>query len=94
MGWSAPSSAPTHTCRPPTSRSSPGGTAFLCDGGFTGPHESVIGREIEPIIRRFLTNMPQKFEVAKERVRLQGAVVEIDELTGHAKSIQRVSEAL
>ncbi len=72
----------------------PGGTAFLCDGGFTGPHESVIGREIEPIIRRFLTNMPQKFEVAKERVRLQGAVVEIDELTGHAKSIQRVSEAL
>jgi hypothetical protein len=72
----------------------PGGTAFLCDGGFTGPHESVIGREIEPIIRRFMTNMPQKFEVAKERVRLQGAVVEIDELTGHAKSIQRVSEAL
>ncbi|HWH69481.1 MAG TPA: TIGR00282 family metallophosphoesterase, partial [Candidatus Sulfotelmatobacter sp.] len=34
----------------------PGGTAFLCDGGFTGPHESVIGRDIEPIIRRFRTN--------------------------------------
>jgi len=72
----------------------PGGTAFLCDGGFTGPHESVIGREIEPIIRRFMTNMPQKFEVAKGRVLLQGAVVEIDELTGHAKGIQRVSEAV
>jgi metallophosphoesterase (TIGR00282 family) len=72
----------------------PGGTAFLCDGGFTGPHESVIGREIEPIIRRFMTNMPQKFEVAKGRVLLQGAVVEIDEQTGHAKGIQRVSEAL
>ena len=72
----------------------PGGTAFLCDAGFTGPHESVIGREIEPIIRRFMTNMPQKFEVAKGRVLLQGAVVEIDEQTGKAKSIQRVSEAV
>ena len=72
----------------------PGGTAFLCDGGFTGPHESVIGREIEPIIRRFMTNMPQKFEVAKGRVLLQGAVVEMDEQTGHAKGSQRVTEAL
>jgi metallophosphoesterase (TIGR00282 family) len=72
----------------------PGGTAFLSDGGFTGPHESVLGREIEPIIRRFMTNMPQKFEVAKDRVLLQGAVVEIDEQTGQAKGIQRVSQAL
>jgi metallophosphoesterase (TIGR00282 family) len=72
----------------------PGGTAFLCDGGFTGPHESVIGREIEPIVRRFMTNMPQKFEVAKGRVLLQGALIEIDEQTGRAKSIQRVSESL
>ena len=72
----------------------PGGTAFLCDGGFTGPHESVIGREIEPVIRRFMTYMPQKFEVAKGRILLQGALVEIDEQTGHAKGIQRVSEAL
>jgi 2',3'-cyclic-nucleotide 2'-phosphodiesterase len=72
----------------------PGGTAFLSDGGFTGPHESVLGREIEPIIRRFMTGMPQKFEVAKGRVLLQGAIVDIDEATGRARSIQRVSEAL
>ena len=72
----------------------PGGTAFLCDGGFTGPHESVIGREIEPIVRRFMTNMPQRFEVARGRVLLQGALIEIDEQTGRARSIQRVSEAL
>ena len=70
----------------------PGGTAFLCDGGFTGPHESVIGREIAPIVRRFLTNLPQRFEVAKGRVLLQGALIEIEERTGHALSIQRVSE--
>jgi 2',3'-cyclic-nucleotide 2'-phosphodiesterase len=72
----------------------PGGTAFLCDAGFTGPHDSVLGREVEPVLRRFLTCAPQRFEVAKGRVLLQGAVVEIDEATGKAVSIQRVSEPL
>jgi metallophosphoesterase (TIGR00282 family) len=72
----------------------PGGTAFLCDGGFTGPHDSVIGRETEPVVRRFMTNMPQKFEVAKGGVLLQGAVVEIDEQTGRATGIERISESL
>jgi calcineurin-like phosphoesterase len=72
----------------------PGGTAFLCDAGFTGPHESVIGREIEPIIKRFLTNQPQKFEVAANRVLLQGAIVDIDDMTGKSRAIQRVSESL
>ena len=72
----------------------PGGTAFLCDAGFTGPHESVIGREIEPIIKRFMTNMPQKFEVAKGRVLLQGAILDLDERSGRATRIERVSEPL
>jgi metallophosphoesterase (TIGR00282 family) len=72
----------------------PGGTAYLSDAGFTGPHESVLGREIEPVIKRFLTNMPQRFEVAKNRVILHGAVIEIDEATGKALKIQRVSEAI
>src|SRR2546422_6660679 len=50
-----------------------GGTAFLCDAGFTGPHESVIGRQIEPIVRRFMTSQPQQVEVATGRALLQGA---------------------
>ncbi len=70
----------------------PGGTAFLCDGGFTGPHESVIGREIEPIVRRFTTLQPQRFDVAKERIFLQGAMIEVDNFSGHAVNITRVSE--
>lgn len=69
----------------------PGGTAFLCDAGFTGAHESVIGREIEPIIKRFVTNLPQRFSVATKRVFLQGALIEIDSNTGHALNIQRIS---
>lgn len=72
----------------------PGGTAFLCDAGFTGPHESVLGREIEPVLKRFLTNTPQRFGVARDRILLQGALIEIDEGTGLARRIQRVSEPL
>jgi calcineurin-like phosphoesterase len=72
----------------------PGGTAYLTDAGFTGPHESVLGREIEPVLKRFLTNMPQRFEVAKNRVLLRGAVIEIDNASGKAIKIQRVSESV
>jgi calcineurin-like phosphoesterase len=71
----------------------PGGTAYLTDAGFTGPHESVLGREIEPVIKRFITNTPQKFDVAKHRVLLQGTVIEIDEATGKAVRIQRLAES-
>lgn len=72
----------------------PGGTAYLSDAGFTGPHDSVIGREIEPVIKRFLTLQPQRFAVAERDVKLQGALVEINAHTGKAEKIQRVSEAL
>jgi metallophosphoesterase (TIGR00282 family) len=72
----------------------PAGTAYLSDAGFTGPHESVLGREIGPVIKRFLTATPQRFEVAKNRVLLHGAVIEIDDITGKALKILRVSEAL
>jgi len=72
----------------------PGGTAFLCDAGFTGPHESILGREIEPILRRFTTYRPQRFGVAAERIILNGALIEIDGTTGMARSIERISELL
>jgi len=72
----------------------PNGTAFLCDAGFTGPHESVIGREIEPVVRRFTTLQPQRFAVAKKRVFIQGAVIDIDPTTGRARTIRRISEAM
>jgi metallophosphoesterase (TIGR00282 family) len=70
----------------------PGGTAYLTDAGFTGPHDGCLGREIEPVLKRFLTGMPQRFEVAKNRVLLHGAVIEIDDASGKAIKIQRVSE--
>src|SRR5262249_3065788 len=72
----------------------PGGTAYLSDAGFTGPHESVLGREIEPVIRRFLTGLPQRFDVATGRVLLQGALIDIDEVSGRARRIDRLSVPL
>ena len=72
----------------------PGGTAYLTDAGFTGPHEGVLGREMEPVIKKFLTAMPQRFELAAHRVKLHGAVIEIDDASGKAIKIQRVSESM
>ncbi len=56
----------------------PKGTAFLCDAGMTGPYASVLGREIEPIVGRFLDGLPRKVPVAENDVRLSGVVVEYD----------------
>jgi metallophosphoesterase (TIGR00282 family) len=70
----------------------PGGTAYLSDAGFTGPQESILGREIDPIIQKFLLNTPHRFEVAKHHVVLHGAVIEVDASTGRAVSILRIAE--
>ena len=71
----------------------PGGTAFLCDAGMCGPVNSILGRAIEPIMNRFISNLPGSFPVAAGEVRLRGAMIEIDETTGRALRITRVDEA-
>ncbi|MGB8805199.1 MAG: TIGR00282 family metallophosphoesterase [Chthoniobacterales bacterium] len=71
----------------------PGGTAFLCDAGMCGPVNSIIGRAVEPIVQRFISNLPAQFPVATGEVRLRGALVEIDETTGRALRISRIDEA-
>lgn len=70
------------------------GTAYLSDAGFTGPHDGCLGREIEPVLKKFLTGMPQRFEVARNNVKLHGAIIRVDDETGNAMSIQRVAEVL
>jgi len=70
----------------------PGGTAFICDVGMCGPTESVLGREIQPIIQRFTSCMPVNFPVAKGQVCLHGILVDIDPHTGRASAIRRVAE--
>ncbi len=70
----------------------PGGTAFLCDAGMCGPVESCLGREIAPIIQKFLTGRPIMYPVAGGPVKLHGAIIDIDEATGRALRIERVAE--
>ena len=71
----------------------PGGTAFLCDSGMCGPVNSIIGRAVEPIVQRFISNLPAQFPVANGEVRLRGALVEIDETTGRAFRICRIDQS-
>lgn len=68
----------------------PGGTAFQCDVGMTGPHESIIGRRIERVLETTLTFHPTHFDVAAGDVRLCGTVVDIDPATGRAHGIRRL----
>lgn len=56
----------------------PAGTAFMCDVGMTGPYASVLGREVKPVLGRFLDGMPRKFDVAEGDVRLSGALLTYD----------------
>lgn len=69
-----------------------GGTAYLTDLGMTGPLNGVIGREPEPVLRKFLTGMPSRFEVAKGPAVLEGAIIEIDATTLKATGITLVRE--
>jgi len=71
----------------------PGGTAFMCDAGMCGPVNSILGRAIEPILQRFISNLPASFPVAAGEVRLRGALIDIDQTSGRALRILRVDEA-
>ena len=66
------------------------GTAYISDVGMTGAHESVLGRDIVPVLKHFTTGLPYTFDLAERDVRLNGAVVDIDEGTGRARGIARV----
>ena len=67
----------------------PGGTAFQCDVGMTGPHESILGRRIDRVMETTRTFRPTHFEVATGDVRLNGTIVDVDPQTGRATAIRR-----
>jgi 2',3'-cyclic-nucleotide 2'-phosphodiesterase len=81
----------THTHIPTADeRVLPKGTAYITDVGMTGPYDSVIGVQKELVVGKFLSNMPVRFEPATGDVKLCAVIVDCDETTGHAKSIQRL----
>jgi hypothetical protein len=70
----------------------PGGTAYLSDIGMCGPHNSIIGADVNSILQRFLTGVQERMVVATGDAEICGCVVEIDETTGKARSIERICE--
>ncbi len=68
----------------------PGGTAFQCDAGMVGARESILGRDIAPVLTRFTTGMPTRFTVCDKGVSLHGIVLTADTETGKALAIERV----
>jgi metallophosphoesterase (TIGR00282 family) len=72
----------------------PRGTAFLTDAGMTGPHDSIIGVEVEPALGKFLNALPARFETASANPRLNAVLVDADEKTGLATGIERLSYSL
>lgn len=68
----------------------PGGTAAITDVGMTGPIDSVLGMDPGVILRRFLTSMPQRFEVADKPGVISGVVLDVERVTGRARSIERI----
>ncbi len=96
MGWyldgTATAVVGTHThVQTADNRVLPKGTAYLTDVGMTGPHDGVIGVEKTPVIAKFLSGLPARFETASGDPRLNGVVITADPATGLATGIERVS---
>jgi 2',3'-cyclic-nucleotide 2'-phosphodiesterase len=72
----------------------PEGSAYITDVGMTGPKDSVIGREVQPVLQKFRSGMPQRFDVAARDVWLEGVLIEADPDSGRALSIERIKAPL
>ena len=72
----------------------PKGTGYITELGMCGPYRSVIGREVDQVLKMFKTQMPMRLDVAKEDPRISGALFETEIETGKTVSVRRVHEKL
>lgn len=80
----------THTHVPTAdSRILPRGTAFQCDVGMTGPYDGILGMDRDIVLKRFVTGLPERFQVANGDMQLNGVIMDCDE-KGICKEIRRV----
>jgi len=68
----------------------PKGTAYITDVGMTGPHDSVLGRGTESVLKSFRTQMPVPFEIATDDVKMNAILVTIDSVSKKAEYIERI----
>ena len=69
----------------------PGGTAYITDLGMTGAHSGVIGMDQKIVLDRFLRGMPARYDQAAEDIKLNGLIIEADDQSGRAISVERIS---
>ena len=69
----------------------PEGTAYITDLGMVGPHDGVIGMQTEIVLQRFLRGLSMKFEPCDGGIKLNGLIVDVDEETGRATRVERLS---
>jgi len=69
----------------------PKGTAYITDVGMTGPHESILGRGIENVLKSFRTQMPVSFEIATGDTKISAILVTVDSNTKLAERIERIT---
>jgi metallophosphoesterase (TIGR00282 family) len=72
----------------------PHGTAYVTDIGMTGPTDSIIGDDVDSVIKRFLTGMPHHLSVGKGKPIFNAILVDVDEGSGQAVSIERICRQL
>jgi hypothetical protein len=70
------------------------GTAFITDAGMTGPEDSVIGTKKDLVVKRFLLQTHVRFEPAEGRPMLNAVIIDIDDASGKALSIERIFERI
>jgi len=80
----------THTHIPTAdTRILPRGTAYQTDAGMTGPYDSVIGVDKDPVLRKFLTSLPVRFETARDNPQLHSVLIDVEPETGRATAVRR-----
>lgn len=72
----------------------PQGTAYVTDVGMTGPVDSVIGVDVEAVLQRFLTRLPNRLPIGKGKVSFNAVMVEVDKTTGKALGITRITREM
>ena len=69
----------------------PNGTAYITDVGMTGPHAGIIGMRTKEVQKRFLQQLPVKYQVATGETRLQAMLVDVEQTTGKAIAVERIN---
>jgi hypothetical protein len=72
----------------------PRGTGYITDVGMTGPYDGIIGVDRDIIIKKFLTSLPIRFEVAKGNVQFNAVILDIDGKTSRTINISRITKVL